>query len=350
AQCWDFCPRGGLAYESTWLPGEVREPAPLPARSRAREEHCITGADPAPALGRVQELVAARVDEASRHRTKTVQDGGVVTAILLANLEAGEIDAAVVAREDPDHPWKGMPQLATTPQEIREAAGSFYNQTMALASLDLSAAGIEPEARLAVVGTPCEIQGIRALQARQWRRGSSAVNQVVLTLALLCTKSFDYRKLMVRDLHDERGVDLAQVGKVDVTHGRMIVEDRSGAAIVDEPVKAFHGAALKGCDECADFLGRAADISVGSVGSEAGYSTVLVRTDVGARALSLVRGDLEVKDVPAPEALEKLDRLDKTVAASSLKRPFDPDGPLFLDFAEHVTFYAGTDRAPVWQD
>jgi coenzyme F420 hydrogenase subunit beta len=273
-----------------------------------------------------------------------------VTAILLASLAAGEIDGAVVAREDPDHPGKGVPHLATTSAEIKAASGSFYNQTMALACLDLASVGLPADARIAVVGTPCEIQGIRALQARAWRRGSSRVDAVVLTIALLCTKSFDYRKLMVQELSERRGLALDEVGKVDVIHGRMIVEDRAGETLVDEPVKDFHGAALKGCDECADFLGRAADISVGSVGSGAGYSSVLVRTEAGARALDSVRSELEMCDVESPEALEKLDRLDKKIAFKSLHRPFDPEGPLFIDFAEHVTFYGGTDRAPVWRD
>jgi coenzyme F420 hydrogenase subunit beta len=274
----------------------------------------------------------------------------VVTAILLASLAAGEIDGAVVAREDPDHPWKGVPHLATTPAEIRAASGSFYNQTMALARLDLASVGLPGDARIAVVGTPCEIQGIKALQAREWRRGSSRVDAVVLTIALLCTKSFDYRKLMVQELSEQRGVRLAEVGKVDVIHGRMIVQDRSGSTLVDEPVKDFHGAALKGCDECADFLGRAADLSIGSVGSGVGYSSVIVRTPVGARALAAARSQLEVCDLEEPEALEKLDRLDKRIAMQSLQRPFDPDGSLFIDFAEHVTFYGGTDRAPIWRE
>ena len=224
------------------------------------------------------------------------------------------------------------------------------NQTMALSRLDLASAGLPRDARIAIVGTPCEIQGLRALQARDWRRGVSRVDAVVLAIALLCTKSFDYRKLMVQELSVKRGLSLAEVGKVDVIYGRMIVEDLSGSRIVDEPVKDFHGAALKGCDECADFLGRGADISVGSVGSAAGYSSVIVRTEAGARALAAVRAQLEVTEIESPEALDRLDRLDKRIAFGSLQRPFDPDGPLFIDFAEHVTFYGGTDRAPVWRD
>ena len=38
---------------------------------------------------------------------------------------------------------------------------------------------------------------------------------------------------------------------------------------------------------------------------------------------------------------------DKKVAFDSLRRPFDPDAPLFIDYAEHVSNYDGTDRAPV---
>jgi len=340
--CWDFCPRGGLRYEATWL-------GPDPEVTKV-DDWRITGADPAPGLGRVLEIKAAKVKSGSTLHSLHAQDGGVVTAMLLASLAAGEIDGAVVAREDPDHPWKGVPHLAATPDEIRAAGGSFYNQTMALSRLDLASVGLPRDARIAVVGTPCEIQGLKALQAREWRRGSSRVDAVVLAIALLCTKSFDYRKLMVREMSEKRGLDLAEVGKVDVIHGRMIVEDREGATMVDEPVKDFHGAALKGCDECSDFLGRAADVSVGSVGSAAGYSSLIVRTEAGVRALDAVRPELEIAEIDSPAALEKLDGLDKRIAAKSLQRPFDPEGPMFIDFAEHVTFYGGTDRAPVWRD
>jgi len=113
---------------------------------------------------------------------------------------------------------------------------------------------------------------------------------VVLTIALLCTKSFDYRGLMLELLQKDRGIDIDRVSKVDVIRGRMIVEYRDGELAVDEPIKNFHGAALKGCDECADFLGRSADLSVGSVGSIDGWSSVLVRTERGHRALDNARG------------------------------------------------------------
>jgi coenzyme F420 hydrogenase subunit beta len=115
-------------------------------------------------------------------------------------------------------------------------------------------------------------------------------------------------------------------------------------------VKNFHGAALKGCDECADFLGRGADLSVGSVGSMAGWSSVLVRTERGRLALDNARGRLDFRELDNPEALVKLDAFDKRVAFDALRRPFDPDAPLFIDYEDHVQMYADTDRAPVVAD
>jgi coenzyme F420 hydrogenase subunit beta len=188
------------------------------------------------------------------------------------------------------------------------------------------------------------------MQARPWTWGASQVDAVALTIALLCTKSFNYEKLMVTEVQKRRGIPLEKVGKVDVIHGRMIVEDTDGQVLVDEPVRDFHGAALKGCDECADFLGHAADLSIGSVGSADGYSSVLVRTPTGRVAFERVRDRLELRDLDRVEALHKLDALDRKVATRSLKRPFDPSAPLFFDFADHVDAYAGTDRAPVVRD
>jgi len=334
--CWDFCPRGGLRYEATWSLGE--QPAPpteVPVTISARP--------PAGPVGRVREQWTARV----RQRVDGAQDGGVVTALLVALLEAGEIDGALVARESPTETWKGEPFLARTRDELLSCAGSFYNQTMALGHLDLKGYDLPPDPRVAVVGTPCEVQGIRAMQARPWTWGKTKLDAVVLTVALLCTKSFDYSKLMLGELRDQRGLDLDQVGKVDVIHGKLMVEDRQGSVVVEEPIRRFHGAALKGCDECADFLGHGADISVGSVGSGEGWSSVLVRTEAGLKAMALAAPGLETRALDRPEALEKLDALDKKVAVASLRRDLDPEGPLFIDHAEHVANYAGTDRAPV---
>jgi coenzyme F420 hydrogenase subunit beta len=335
--CWDFCPRGGMRHEATW---GLLEPADDPVGWK------VTGAAGGNGLGPVHQTWTAR----ARPGVPGAQDGGLVSALLIGLLEAGAIDGALVARESRTQPWKGEPYLARTPQEVVACAGSFYNQTMALAALDLKGHDLPPRPRIAVVGTPCEVEAIRAMQARPWSWGAQRVDAVLLTIALLCTKSFNYEKLMVGEIQRQRGIPLEQVGKVDVIHGKLLVEDLDGNTLVSEPVRDFHGAALKGCDECADFLGRAADISVGSVGSEDGWSSVLVRTEVGLQAVERVRHRLDLRDLDRVEALHKLDALDKKIALERLQRPFDPDAPLFVDFEEHLRAYAGSDRAPVELD
>ena len=335
--CWDFCPRGGLRYESLW---------PELAGTVDAEEWKLTGGDAVAGLGQVRASYTARVKDA----IKGVQDGGFVSALLIGLIEAGHIDGALVARPSATEEWKGEAFVARTAEDVVASAGSFYNQTMALAYLDFAGAGLPPNPRVAIVGTPCEIQGLRALQSRQWTWGKSHPEAVVLTIALLCTKSFDYEGLMLTELRDKRGIELGEVARVDIMHGKLLVDSHDGERLVEEPIKDFHGAALKGCDECADFLGHAADISVGSVGSTDDYSSVLVRTDAGEAAFEAVRDRLELRDLDKPEALHKLNNLDKKIAFATLQRPFAPEAPLFLDYEEHVQHYAGTDREPVWSE
>ena len=100
-------------------------------------------------------------------------------------------------------------------------------------------------------------------------------------------------------------------------------------------------------DELTPYDVDAADISVGSVGSADGYSSVLLRSEEGLAAFDSVRERLELRPLDKPQALDKLDGLDKRVAFGSLKRAFDPNAPLFIDYETHLNDYAGTDRAPV---
>jgi coenzyme F420 hydrogenase subunit beta len=393
--CWDFCPRGGLRYEAL---GEVI--AGLPADERwtrnggvVENGHAALSDDGV--IPRQEEsqfpdvggpggprfFALAQNETAStngqRHQTAQssgnghrrrrdnlkaarerltarvnpsipgAQDGGVVSALLIELLESGEIDGALVAKPSERELWKGVAHLAQTRDDVIACAGSFYNQTLALGHLDLKKYDLPAKPRIALVGTPCEIQGLRAMQQRPFSWGASKVDAVVLTVALLCTKSFDYEELMLREIEAQRGISLQDIDKIDIIRGKLYLFDGGGATLLEEPIGDFHGAALKGCDECADFLGVSADISVGSVGSEDGYSSVLIWTDAGCAAFQHVAPRLETRELDRPQAIEKLDTLDKSVAFKSLRRSYDPDAPLFIDYEEHLRQYAGSDRAPV---
>jgi coenzyme F420 hydrogenase subunit beta len=323
--CWDFCPRGGLRYERQW-------------KITGGEDNVKGAGDP------ITEF-SARVEDDWRHSS---QDGGAVTGILIRLMEAGAIDGALIATESEDDPWKAEGFMATSPEELVENTGTIYSQTMALGHLDFSQWEDKfekpwAEVSLALVGTPCEIEGIRALQDFEWEYGSqeAGVRAIDYTIALMCTKNFNYEQLVGEQLEEKRGIDIDEVGKMDVLHGKLMVDDRDGNRILTEDIEHFHDAALKGCDECADFTGFCADLTVGSVGSSEEYSSVIVRTEQGLKAWELAEPVLDYHDLEDRSAVGKLQGWDKKKAFEALERPFDPDAPRFIDYTDHVDHYGG---------
>jgi coenzyme F420 hydrogenase subunit beta len=272
--------------------------------------------------------------------------------VLSTLLEAGEIDGALVATESDDEPWKAEAFLATTQDELVENTGTIYNQTMALGHLDFGQWEDKldtdwDDASLALVGTPCEIEGIRALQDFGWEYGAQeeGVRAIDYTIALMCTKNFNYKQLIGEELVEQRNIDIDEVGKMDVLHGKLMVDDLDGERILTEDIENFHDAALKGCDECADFTGLCADLTVGSVGSSDEYSSVIVRTEAGLDAWELTKPHLDYHDLEDRSAVGKLQGWDKKKAFDALERPFDPDAPRFIDYTDHAEQY-GTARNP----
>jgi coenzyme F420 hydrogenase subunit beta len=321
--CWDFCPRGGMRYERQWV-------------ITGGEDNVKGAGDP------ITEF-SARVEDDWREGS---QDGGVVTGVLGHLIEAGEIDGALIATESDEDPWKAEGFMATSVEELVENTGTIYNQTMALGHLDFSQWKDKFETEwedvsLALVGTPCEIEGIRALQDFEWEYGAqeAGVRAIDYTIALMCTKNFNYQSLIGEELQDQRDIDIDNVGKMDVLHGKLMVDDLEGNRILEEDIENFHDAALKGCNECADFTGFCADLTVGSVGSSDEYSSVIIRTEQGMKAWDLTKEDLDYHDLEDKSAVGKLQGWDKKKAFESLERPFDPDAPRFIDYTDHAENY-----------
>lgn len=313
--CWDFCPLAGLRAERL-------------AREGLRDDDD---------LGRVLSTLSARAVAPA----EGAQDGGVVSELLASLLETGVVDGAVVTRRM--DAFRGEAFVATTPAEVREAAGSVYHQGYPLAVLqDPLPEGVRS---LAVVGTPCQLTVLAALRRYPWRYRRTAVDAVTLTVGLFCSRSFDPFGVM-RTLAS-RGADLAAVRKIDVRDGRFRALGSDGGEVASLRVGELGEAALRGCDECSDFAALSADIAVGNVGSEPGRSTVLIRTPEGARAWASVAGRFDQRALDAPDALARAAGRDRSRAISAMPRPFDPRGPVWISYAEHLEAFDGTVRAPV---
>ncbi|GAB3027793.1 Coenzyme F420 hydrogenase/dehydrogenase, beta subunit C-terminal domain [Natronobiforma cellulositropha] len=334
SRCWDFCPRSGLRYER--IVDLVARDAGLPRHGRNE------GADGADDSIIVGEPYAARARDRSEHAAG--QDGGAVTALLAELLESGALDGALVARERADEPLRGEAFLATSRADLREAAGSVYTQTMQLGRLEetLEEAGLDAsDARIALVGTPCVIEGAAALERYDWAGESEPI---ALTVALMCTRSFEHERL--QQAVESHGVDPAAVEKLDVDAGVLYAVDADGEVVLEEPIGSFDTAALRGCLECSDFVGGAADISAGSVGSGEGSTTLVVRTERGRRAFERASAGLETAALAETGALERIADWNQRRALEALPRRFEPRGSVGITYEQHRAAYDGTDREP----
>ncbi len=252
--CYEFCPRTSFA------PFQV--------------DRAVFGEDRTDnLLGYYQgELLSARAtDAALRERS---QDGGVVSAVLMYLLGNGEIDAAVVARTTDAGDWQPEPFVATTKEDLLAAAGSKYTQCPSVLGVaDAFEAGYQ---NVALVGLPCHIEGMRKVQLSD--AFQVGAERVKLLIGLFCTETFD-RALLATTL-DELGTSFDAVEKFNIRHGRFIVTTKDGTEFT-MPIKKMRAFAREACNYCYDFAAEFADLSVGSIGSEDGWSTVIVRSDAG---------------------------------------------------------------------
>ena len=200
------------------------------------------------------------------------QDGGMVTALLVKGFEEGLFDAAIVVRRGKGYSAEAV--VAENPSDVLAAKGTKYLKVNVTKKLrELISQG---KKRVAIVCTPCEAKAARKIQ-------QTLKNDCEITIiGLFCFEAFNSAKLK-DEVKARLDVDLDQVEKTQVRHGKFIMH--FDGKEVDCRVKDLDVAAEKACRFCDDFTAQLADISVGSVGSKKGYSTVIVRSKVGEKLL-----------------------------------------------------------------
>jgi coenzyme F420 hydrogenase subunit beta len=201
------------------------------------------------------------------------QDGGLVSALLIWGLESGRIEGALTSRRSTARLWDCEPFLATSRQEVLEAAGSRY--TYAANPLAMKQAEARGLRRLALVGMSCQASINGTLAAR---RLNKYARRIELVIGLLCSKSFEYDGM--RKLLAEYDVPLEDVAKVNIK-GRFQVWRRSTGQEVDIPLPQMRAATRTGCLLCPDFAAEHADISAGGLGQVDGWTLTVVRTQRG---------------------------------------------------------------------
>jgi coenzyme F420 hydrogenase subunit beta len=242
-------------------------------------------------IGRVIETTVARAADPAVRRAAT--DGGVVTALLLHLLERGRIDGAIVTKQD--GPFRRRPFLATTTEEIKQAAGFFFDTSHGMKDFGdryMTHSQIEEFdpmlkkglKRVAFVGTPCQVKSVRRMQTL----GLVPADAVHICLGLFCSGNFTFG--------EEQRQRLAELGEFAWDDVRKInIKDDLQLHLRSGPIRSIALDDLDfmrrhACRYCPDYTAEFADIAFGGIGAEEGWTTVVARSPLGRAAFADAAG------------------------------------------------------------
>lgn len=218
------------------------------------------------------------------------QDGGVVSAMIIHGFETGALNGAILGDVLPDNTQIGRHKLATTKDEVLDCAASRY--TYSPNTLALQEAMRENTGPLAVVGVPCQVDGVRLqqhssirLEMSNWYR-----DNISLVFGLFCSESFTHES--IEKLGEILEIDAKRIDNINIK-GRVIVRLDDGE-IKKLSLKKYREFARPACLYCLDYGAENADIGCGGIGLD-GWTYTLIRTERGDRAFqaALAAGVLE---------------------------------------------------------
>ncbi len=249
---------------------------------------------------------------------KVAQDGGVVTSLLAHGLQAGLIDSAVVSGVSPKDPWKAEPEVVISADELLKKAGTRYTVSPTLLGLWSAVEGFSKH-EVAIVGTPCQIRAVRKMQ-KTFKGALKYGLRTALTIGLFCMESFYHDQLIKTYLPQK--TDISKISKFQIKRGKFIV-DSEGQRVLEVPLAEVKAYARENCHHCDDLTAELADISVGSIGSPDGWSTVIIRTEMGKKIFdsAVEAGFIEHKPIeevkPGVASIEKISKMKKEQSATS---------------------------------
>lgn len=279
-----------------------------------------------PPIGDYQRITSAQTT--NKEVREVCTDGGVVTSLLSYLMDRNLINGAVVSKKTGRFARKAI--IARTPEELIEAAGSTFSGSLHLEELGGKYTTYTPilstvkslEERylrdIAVVGTPCQINAIRKMQCL----GVIPAHLIKYTIGLFCIENFSFDAVAKERLEKKLDINLEDIVKLNIKDDFIITLTKG--VTIHVPLEEVHEVARPACFACQDFSNEYADISVGGLGSPDGYTTVLIRTELGASLYdeTLRKGYIQERSFEDAEEsrLEKTKMLAKIVSFSRRKK------------------------------
>lgn len=261
-------------------------------------------------------VYAHATDENIRYQSSS---GGLVTSLLIFALEQKMIDGAIVIQSDEKYPLIPKGVLATTPEEIKAAAGSKYSS--AHIGEPLSAI-LTKGGKYAVVGLPCHIHAIR-----KWEQFNRSIEKnIILHLGLYCANNntkfateYFLRKNNIQPKHVEKmtyrghgwpgkmSVKLNSGTQQEIKRGTTETSFRRKLSFSS----SFHyDFQIPRCLTCVDLTAELADISFADPwnhrflkSERIGKSMLVIRNEIGLSLIesAIKSGSIDVEDADSNE-------------------------------------------------
>lgn len=230
--------------------------------------------------------------------------GGLITAILVSALEGGIIDGALVTRMKKDRPLEPEPFIARTKKEIIESSKSKYCPVPSNVALK-EILNADKDDRFAIVGIPCQINGIRKAE----KLSKELKNKIVLHCGIMCSHNDTF--LATEFILKYFNFQAENIERLEYRGngwpGSMSIKFRNGEekTIPFKKSISAHGLWMfnpRYCAFCCDSICQLSDISFGDAwniknvkGDKIGTSLCITRTLSGDKMLQKFAADNLIK-------------------------------------------------------
>ncbi|MFX1593282.1 MAG: Coenzyme F420 hydrogenase/dehydrogenase, beta subunit C-terminal domain [Promethearchaeota archaeon] len=205
---------------------------------------------------------------------KVRQDGGIVTSLLEYLLQNKLVDA-IVAVQHSKELWKPEPFLVEDVKDLYKTGGTKYANASTLSIIDET----KKYENIAVVGVPCMMNALE--KGKLYPSGLPFFKNIKYKIGLFCMESFPYEGIL-KLIKEQFDKDFNKVTKMDISGGKFIIYLDSGEDL-RVPLNDVKSYARHNCHFCEDLTSDYADVSVGSIGSPSGWSTVITRNKKGEK-------------------------------------------------------------------
>lgn len=248
-----------------------------------------------PELGHHRRIMIARSKD--RDVLGSAASGGFVTSLLVYMLEKRMVDKVLLVGMDEKEPWRFKVRVVSKKQELLDCRGSKYS----LVPLN---SALEKRGRIAVVGLPCHIHGIRLLQ----RNGE--IGRDAFLIGLFC--GFNMSIKATEFLLKKCGIKKSEVKRLEYRGGGwpggFHVKSPGKDIFLPKSIYNFLSPAFvpDRCLACPDLTSELADISVGDcwIEGKERFSTVIVRTSKAEKVLKLASGSFHTEEISRDDLLK----------------------------------------------